>query len=75
MFKKLNISTQKNNNITSLTLLKTKALKAAFKVETLLVQKFINKNDVKPTSSQPKKIKKTFPAETKIIILITNKFK
>ncbi len=66
---------QKNNKPTSLNLLKVKALKAAFKVATLVVQKFINKNEVKPINSQPKNIEITFPELTSIIILKTNIFR
>lgn len=66
---------QKNNKLTSLNLLNVKALKAAFKVETRVVQKFINKNEVKPINSQPKNIDITLPELTNNIILITNIFK
>lgn len=59
----------------SLKRLNKKALKAAFKVEIFVVQKLIKKKDVSPISSQPKNKIIKFPAETKTIILITNKFK
>lgn len=72
--------TQKNikkiaiNSDTSLNLLKTKALNAAFNVEILVDQKFIKKNDVKPISSQPKNKTKKLPLVTKHIILMTKQF-
>ena len=62
------------NKQTSLNLLKVKALKADFSVEILVFQKLINKNEVKPINSQPKKIIIKLPDVTKIDILITNKF-
>jgi hypothetical protein len=58
---------------TSLNLLNVKALKAAFNVETLVDQKFIKKNEVKPINSQPKNKTKKLPLVTKQTILITNK--
>jgi hypothetical protein len=52
----------------SLILLNVKALKLQPKVEILNRQKLINKNEVKPISSQPKiKEKKLFPITKKII--------
>jgi len=63
-----------NNNDTSLNLLNTKALKAAFKVEILVDQKLIKKNDVKPISSQPKNKTKKLPLVTNNIILMTKQF-
>jgi hypothetical protein len=60
-----------NNNETSLNLLKTKALKAAFNVDIRVDQKLIKKNEVKPINSQPKNKTKKFPLVTKHIILIT----
>ena len=62
------------NNETSLNLLKTKALKAAFKVDILVDQKFIKKNEVKPINSQPKNKTKKLPLVTRHIILITKQF-
>jgi hypothetical protein len=56
-------------------LLKENALKAAFKVPTLLTQKLIRKNDVKPMSSQPKNNIIILPEETKKIILIIKEHK
>ena len=58
----------------SLTLLKTNALKAAFNVLTLVDQKLIKKNEVKPINSHPKNNTNKFPPITKIHILIINKF-
>lgn len=66
---------QKNSKLASLNLLNVKALKAAFNVATLVVQKFISKNEVKPINSHPKNIEITFPELTNNIILITNIFK
>lgn len=63
-----------SNKETSLNLLKTNALKAAFKVEILVDQKFIKKKEVKPINSQPKNKTKKFPLVTNIIILITKQF-
>lgn len=70
---------KKTNNIdinkdASLNLLKTKALNADFKVETLVDQKLIKKNEVKPISSQPRNKTKKLPLVTKHIILITKQF-
>ena len=62
------------NRETSLNLLKTKALKAAFKVDTLVDQKLIKKKEVKPINSQPKNKTKKLPLVTKHIILITKQF-
>jgi hypothetical protein len=62
------------NKATSLNLLKTKALKADFKVEILVDQKLIKKKDVKPINSQPKNKTKKLPLVTKHIILITKQF-
>ena len=56
-------------------MLKENALKAAFKVPTLLTQKLIRKNDVKPMSSQPKNNIIILPEETKKIILIIKEHK
>lgn len=69
-----NIKNIPNNKDTSLNLLKTKALKAAFNVEILVDQKLIKKNDVKPINSQPKNKTKKLPLVTNIIILITKQF-
>ena len=70
---------KKNNKIaiksdTSLNLLKTKALNAAFKVDIRVDQKLIRKNEVNPINSQPKNITNKLPAVTKHIILITKRF-
>jgi len=46
-------------------------LKADFKVDILVDQKLIKKNDVKPINSQPKNNTKKLPLVTKQIILIT----
>ena len=62
------------NKATSLNLLKTKALNADFKVETLVDQKLIKKNEVKPINSQPKNKTKKLPLVTKQIILMTKQF-
>ena len=51
--------------------MKVNALKADFKVPIRVVQKFINRNEVKPISSQPKNIIIVFPEETKNNILTT----
>lgn len=59
----------------SLNRLKKNALKADFKVLILVFQKLIKKKDVNPINSQPKNNITIFPASTRIIILITNKFK
>lgn len=59
----------------SLILLKIKALKALLSVNLRLYQKLINKNDVKPISSQPQnRVIIEFP-ETKTIIPIINQTK
>lgn len=71
----LNNIIQKNNKLTSLNLLNVKALKAAFNVDTRVVQKLINKNEVKPINSHPKNNDITLPELTNKIILITNIFK
>lgn len=63
-----------SNKDTSLNLLKTKALNAAFNVDILVDQKFIKKNDVNPINSQPKNKTNKLPLVTKIIILITKQF-
>jgi hypothetical protein len=55
--------------------LKENALKAAFRVPTLVDQKLIKKKDVKPINSQPKNITIKLPDDTNKIILIINKFK
>ena len=65
----------KTSNAISLILLNVKAFIAAFKVLRRKVQKFINKKDVKPISSQPKKSSKTLSAVTSNAILIMNQFK
>lgn len=62
------------SNETSLNLLKTKALKAAFNVDILVDQKFIKKKEVKPINSHPKNKTKKLPLVTKHIILITKQF-
>jgi len=59
---------------TSLNLLKTKALNADFKVDILVDQKLIKKNEVKPINSQPKNKTNKLPLVTKHIILITKQF-
>jgi hypothetical protein len=55
--------------------LKEKALNADLRVDFLVVQKLISTKEVRPINSQPKKIIIVFPALTKKIILIINKFK
>lgn len=60
------------NKKKSLILLKEKALKAAFSVPTLATQKLINKNDVNPINSQPKKSIIKLPEDTNTNILIIN---
>lgn len=60
------------NREKSLTLLKINALNAALKVPVLVVQKLINKKEVKPINSQPKKSIIKLPEDTKKIILTTN---
>jgi hypothetical protein len=67
-----NIAKNKNK---SLNLLKENALKAAFNVPTLVDQKLIKKNDVKPINSQPRNITIKFPDDTNNIILIIKRFK
>jgi len=62
------------NNETSLNLLNVYALNALFSVLILDDQKLINKNDVKPINSQPKKKTIKFPLETNKTILITKQF-
>jgi hypothetical protein len=69
-----NIKKIPNNKETSLNLLNTKALKAAFNVDILVDQKLIKKKDVKPINSQPKNNTKKLPLVTSIIILITKQF-
>jgi hypothetical protein len=66
-----NIAKNKNK---SLTLLNENALNAAFKVPTLVAQKLIKKNEVRPISSHPRNSIIKFPDDTKNTILITNKF-
>ena len=66
---------QKNNKLASLNLLNVKALNAAFNVATLVVQKFISKNEVKPINSQPRNKEMTLPELTNNIMLSTNIFK
>jgi hypothetical protein len=62
------------NKETSLNLLNVKALNADFKVEILVDQKLIKKNEVNPINSQPKNKTKKLPLVTKQIILITKQF-
>ena len=69
-----NINIIDNNKETSLNLLKTKALKADFSVDTLVDQKLIKKNEVNPINSQPRNKTKKFPLVTRQIILITKQF-
>ncbi len=57
------------NKKKSLILLNENALKAAFKVLTLVTQKFIKKKDVNPINSQPKNNIRVFPDDTKKSIL------
>jgi hypothetical protein len=57
---------------TSLSLLKTYALKELFKLDILVDQKLINKKDVNPIISHPRNITKKLPLITKITMLITN---
>jgi hypothetical protein len=64
----------KNKN-KSLVLLKEKALKADFKVPTLVDQKLIKKKEVNPINSQPKNNITKLAEETKKTMLIMNKFK
>ena len=58
----------------SLTKLKAKALKLDLITPLRLFQKLIKKKDVKPISSQPRKIVKKLPPKTRIIILKIKKF-
>jgi len=62
----------KKKKKTSLILLKTYALNAAFSVPTLVTQKLIKKKEVNPISSHPKNIIIKFPELTKKTILKTN---
>lgn len=55
--------------------MKEYALKAAFKVPTLVDQKLIRKNDVSPIISHPKNNIIKFPEDTKKTILIIKAFK
>jgi len=71
----LNIKIIAINKKTSLILLKEYALNAAFSVPTLADQKLINKNEVKPINSQPRKRIIKLPHVTKKAILIINEFK
>lgn len=57
----------------SLTLLKTRALRADLRVLSLAPQKLIRKKEVIPISSQPKNNTIKFPDKTNKIILLTNK--
>jgi hypothetical protein len=66
-----NVNIIANNKETSLNLLNTKALKAAFNVDILVDQKLIKKNEVKPINSHPKNKTKKLPLVTKHIMLIT----
>lgn len=63
------------NRNKSLVLLKEYALKAAFRVPTLVDQKLIKKKEVKPIISQPKNNIIKFPEETKKTMLIINEFR
>lgn len=71
----LNINKIAKNKNKSLNLLNENALKAAFKVPTLVDQKLIRKKDVRPINSQPKNITIKLPEDTNNIILIINEFK
>lgn len=62
------------NKKKSLILLNEYALKLDFNVPLLSLQKLINKNDVKPISSQPKKSVKRLFAKSKKTILKINQF-
>jgi len=75
LYEILKISKIAKNKNKSLVLLNENALNAAFKVPTLVDQKLIKKNEVKPIISQPKNSITKFPDETKKTILIINKFK
>jgi hypothetical protein len=68
------IQTINNNKETSLILLKVNALIADFIVPRRKVQKFINKNEVRPINSQPKKRIIALSAITNKDILIMNQF-
>ena len=59
----------------SLTLLKTKALKALFNVVTLLIQKLISKKEVIPINSHPNNKVNHDPARTNNIIDHPNNLK
>lgn len=61
----------KKKKNTSLILLNTNALKAAFNVPTRVTQKLIKKNDVNPINSQPKNIIIKLPELTRKTILKT----
>lgn len=56
----------------SLTLLKTRALRADLSVFSLAPQKLIKKNEVTPINSQPKNSTTRLPESTNNIILLTN---
>ena len=71
----LNINNMAKNKKKSLNLLNENALKAAFKVPTLVDQKLIKKNEVRPINSQPKNITIKLPEDTNKIILIINEFR
>jgi hypothetical protein len=71
----LKIKTITTNRKRSLVLLKEYALKAAFRVPTLVDQKLIRKKDVNPIISHPKNRLIKFPAETRKTMLIINMFK
>jgi hypothetical protein len=64
----------KKSNKMSLTLLNVNALNADFKVPRLTVQKFINKKEVNPISSQPKNIIIALSAHTNSTMLSINQF-
>lgn len=65
----------KKNKKQSLILFKTYALKPAFSVATLVVQKLIKKKELNPINSHPKNNIIKLLEITKKIILITKKFK
>jgi hypothetical protein len=71
----LKIKTITTNRKRSLVLLKEYALKAAFRVPTLVDQKLIRKKDVNPIISHPRNKLIKFPEETKKTILIMNIFR
>jgi len=73
--KRENIENIENNKKKSLNLLKEKALKAHLKVDILVDQKFIRKNEVNPIISQPKNIIIKLPEQTKKTMLKINIFK